>query len=253
MPPATAPTSTAWFAIPQPRPQAQVRLFAFPHAGGGNTSFRPWFQYAPPSIEWCLLSLPGREQRLHEPSVQRLDQLVALLAQAIVPFMTMPSVFWGHSLGSFVAFELARELVRQGRPGLRQLIVSGQRAPHLPHSRLPLQHLPDQQFLREIQQRYNAIPDAILQEPELLQLFLPAMRADAALLETYTYQEGDPLTCPISAFGGTGDRMVSAADIEAWGAQTRGRFSARMFPGGHFFLNETRGEMLRAIAQDLAI
>lgn len=78
------------------------------------------------------------------------------------------------------------------------------------------------------------------------------MRADIALLEAYTYRDDSPLACPILAFGGADDRMVSAADVAAWGAQTRERFSARMFPGGHFFLNAVRGEMINAIADDLA-
>ncbi len=86
----------------------------------------------------------------------------------------------------------------------------------------------------------------------MLQLFLPALRADVALLETYTYHERARLRCPISAFGGMDDATISADDIAAWQAQTDGAFRVRMFPGGHFFPNALRSEMLRALAQDLA-
>ena len=246
------PPRTPWFTLPQPQPQAQVRLFGFPHAGGGTVFFRPWLAHTPPNIEWCLVALPGREQRLREPPVQRLEHLVALLAEAIIPFLSKPAVFWGHSMGAFVAFELARELVRRQHGGPVHLVVSGQRAPQRSAAPPPIHHLPEAAFVAAIQQRYDAIPAPILQEPELLQLFLPALRADVALLETYTYHERARLRCPISAFGGMDDATISADDIAAWQAQTDGAFRVRMFPGGHFFPNALRSEMLRALAQDLA-
>ena len=152
------PPRTPWFTLPQPQPQAQVRLFGFPHAGGGTVFFRPWLAHTPPNIEWCLVALPGREQRLREPPVQRLEHLVALLAEAIIPFLSKPAVFWGHSMGAFVAFELARELVRRQHGGPVHLVVSGQRAPQRSAAPPPIHHLPEARLSRRSSSAMTPFP-----------------------------------------------------------------------------------------------
>jgi medium-chain acyl-[acyl-carrier-protein] hydrolase len=99
--------------------------------------------------------------------------------------------------------------------------------------------------------RFNGTPEAVLQNAELMQLFLPILRADFALHETYVYAAGEPLDCPISAFGGLEDGEVSRDDLAAWRDQTRGAFTLRMFPGDHFFLRSARPHLLQAMSQNL--
>ncbi len=96
------------------------------------------------------------------------------------------------------------------------------------------------------------MPAEVLQNAELLKLYLPVLRADLTLLDTYSYTPEELLTCPISAFGGVKDWAVGQEDIAAWRAHTTGPFRMRMFPGGHFFLNEDRLLLLQALAHDLA-
>lgn len=91
----------------------------------------------------------------------------------------------------------------------------------------------------------------VLRDPELMQLFLPLLRADFKLLETYVFNEDHAVDCPITAFGGLNDKVASEEEMAAWSAHTRGTFKLRIFPGGHFFLNEARLPLLRAIVADL--
>jgi medium-chain acyl-[acyl-carrier-protein] hydrolase len=130
--------------------------------------------------------------------------------------------------------------------------LSGHQAPQRPDSEPPFSHLPDAEFLEEVQRRYDGIPPEVLAEEELLQLLLPVLRADIQVLETYAYAKEPPLDCPISCFGGEGDRHVSLADLEAWRDETRGPLRVRTFPGGHFFVESARAEVLHALSRDLA-
>ena len=84
-----------------------------------------------------------------------------------------------------------------------------------------------------------------------MELFSPILRADFELCETYTFREDEPLDVPISAFGGLEDPDVSRDDLMAWKEHTRGPFKLRMFPGGHFFLNGARQQLVHAVSEDL--
>jgi medium-chain acyl-[acyl-carrier-protein] hydrolase len=240
-----------WVIYPKPQPQARLRLFCFPYAGGGASIFRSWPEGLPDEIEVCAVQLPGRERRLREPPETRLAPLVDALAHALRPTMHLPFALFGHSMGALIAFDLARRLRQQGGPRPLQVFISARRAAHLPSTDPPIHQLPTAAFLEQLQQRYNAIPPAVLAEKELMDLFLPTLRADFAIHETYVYQADAPLSCPLAAFGGLQDRRVDRDSLEAWGEQTRNRFSLRMFPGDHFFLQSARGQLLQALCEDL--
>jgi medium-chain acyl-[acyl-carrier-protein] hydrolase len=246
----TAAAFDSWIACRKPRPQARLRLFCFPYAGGGALIFRTWADSLPADVEVCPIQLPGRGTRLMEPLCTQLSPLIQALAQALFPLLDKPFAFFGHSLGALVSFELARQLRRQYGVQPVRLFVSASRAPQLPHRGLPVHTLPEGDFLAELR-HLNGIPRAVLEHEELMQITLPVLRADFAVYETYVYSTELPLNCPISTFGGLRDRTVSQSDLEAWREQTRGSFSLQMFPGDHFFLNTTQPLLLRVLSQEL--
>jgi medium-chain acyl-[acyl-carrier-protein] hydrolase len=199
----------------------------------------------------CPVQLPGRENRLMVPPFTRLMPLVQELGQSLLPYMDLPFAFFGHSMGALIAFELARKLRRRRASGPGQLFVSACRAPQIPDPAQPLHELPESRFIEEFCRRYDSIPPAVLQNGELLQLFLPAIKADMSLIETYVYEFEEPLECPISAFGGLEDREASSAELTAWREQTTSIFDLRMLEGDHFFLKSQREIILEAISGDL--
>ncbi len=246
----TAAAFDSWIACRKPRPQARLRLFCFPYAGGSALIFRTWSDGLPADVEVCPIQLPGRGTRLMEPPFTQLSPLIQALAQALLPLLDKPFAFFGHSLGALVSFELARQLRRQYGVQPVRLFVSASRAPQLPHRGLPVHTLPAGDFLAELR-RLNGTPRAMLAHEELMQISLPVLRADFAVYETYVYPTEPPLNSPISAFGGLRDRTVSQSDLEAWREQTRVSFSLQMFPGDHFFLNTTQPLLLRVLSQEL--
>jgi medium-chain acyl-[acyl-carrier-protein] hydrolase len=242
---------TPWLAYHKPVPEARLRLFCFPFAGGSALTFRRWQSGLQPHVEVCPVQLPGRGGRLREPASTSLLATARAVAENLRPYTDKPFAFFGHSMGAMIAFELARQLRRDGGPQPLHLFVSGGRAPQLPRTDPITYNLPEPQLVAELR-RLNGTPPEVLEHPELMALMLPLLRADFEAVETYLYTPEPPLACPLTAFGGLEDREVAQEQIEAWRAQTTGPFSVRMLPGDHFFLINAEPLMLRVIAQELA-
>ncbi len=240
-----------WVACHTPNPQARLRLFCFPYAGGGAPIFHTWSDGLPAEVEVCPVQFPGRGTRLREPPFTQLSPLVRALAQALSPLLDTPFAFFGHSLGALVSFELARQLRQQHSLEPVCLFISAHPAPQIPSSRPPMHTLPEREFLEKLR-RLGGTPTEVLEHEELMQLVLPVLRADFAVYETYAYSAEFPLSCPISAFGGLHDRSVNRSDLEAWRAQTHAPFSLRMLPGDHFFLNTAKPLLLRLLSRELS-
>jgi medium-chain acyl-[acyl-carrier-protein] hydrolase len=240
-----------WVVRFQHIPQPRLRLFCFANAGGGPAQFRSWRQLLPEGVEICPVQLPGQGSRFREKPYTQLLPLAERLAEVLTPYLDAPFAFWGYSMGALVSFELSRVLRLGGYPGPRQMFIAARRAPHVPPSDSPIHDLPEPAFIREMQRRYNGIPAAILEEAEMLALFLPMLRANFEMIETYTYLDDNPLDCPISAFGGLQDPTVNTTEIAAWGELTSGVFRYFMFPGDHFFLQNHQPAVLQVVSRDL--
>lgn len=242
--------STPWIAYAKPNPQAYLRLFCLPYAGGAASIYREWSLLLPQTIEVWPIQLPGRESRIRESSINRVTPLVEAITSALIPYLDKPFAIWGHSMGALLAFEVVRQLRRENHKEPVHLFVSAHRAPQRPNL-FPLIHqLPDVEFVRELRQ-LNGTPDEVLQHEELMELLLPVLRNDFTLVETYSYKEEPPLNCSLSAFGGLQDHKVHSDEVKAWAEQTKNTFRVRMFPGDHFFLHQHRTQLLSLLVQDL--
>ena len=233
-----------------PKQGARRRLFCFPFGGGGASFYRTWRNGFGNDVEVCAVQLPGRENRLRERAFTHLAPLVASLMENLGPYLDIPFAFFGHSVGALVAFEFARRLERETRNRPMHLFVSARRAPQLVNNRLARHKMPEAQFMDEVR-RYKGTPELLFQEPELLEIFLPILRSDFSILETYEYSQGDILDCPITVFGGTEDTEATVEDLLAWREQTRGEFRLKMFPGDHFYLKIAHDQLLLEIAKDM--
>ncbi|MCB0191743.1 MAG: thioesterase [Anaerolineae bacterium] len=244
------PDLSKWIYRPRPNSQARLRLICFPYAGGGASIFRTWPAHLPRNVDVWAVRLPGRENRLAETPHSRITPLIENLTALLRPHLTVPYALFGHSLGALVSFELARRVRQDRLTSPVHLFVSGRQAPQIPDPDPPLHHLPETEFVQQVK-HYNGIPEAVFQEPELLQLMIPLLRADFAVNETYHYTPQTPLNCPISAFGGEHDATVPVDDLKAWQVQTTHHFKARLYAGDHFFLRPAQASLLRDIVLDL--
>jgi medium-chain acyl-[acyl-carrier-protein] hydrolase len=230
-----------WLRCYNPQPDAKLRLFCLPYAGGGAAVFRTWVL---PGIEVWGVQLPGRGERFSEPPMVDIDRLLDALYPDLLPFFDRPYAFFGHSMGALLAFELAR------RSSPQHLLVSGRRAPQVASSQLHT--LADDAFLSELR-RLNGTPPQVLENAELMALFLPILRADFRVCETYEYHMGERLECPIVAFGGVDDRTEPLELLEGWRSLTAGSFELQKLPGDHFFLQTQPQLLLERIAGCLGV
>jgi medium-chain acyl-[acyl-carrier-protein] hydrolase len=240
----------SWFYRPLATRSAELRLFCFPYAGAGPNIFRTWGRLLPGSIEACGLVLPGRAFRLHERPRDRLGPLADELVSVFRGLPPGPFAFFGHSFGGLLCFEVARRLHRLGAPLPRHLFVSACPPPHLPPAEPGVHRLPDR-ALKERLQKLGGTPLPVLECAELINLFLPVLRADLKAFETHDHEPGPPLPVPMTIFGGSGDRLARAETLEDWGRYTRESFEVRVFPGGHFFLHSDEEAVVATVAEIL--
>lgn len=235
-----------------PGAPVRLRLICFPYAGAGAAVFRPWVDELPDDIELCVPCLPGRDARQDEPPAVAMAPLAAALAKGLWPMLDRPYALFGHSMGAFIAFDLAHELATAGAAPMH-LFASAQRGPRLPYPGPPMFTLPDADFLAAILKRYRAFPEPLLRDPEMMALLLRRLRGDFTLVEDYRYRASGLLDCPVTAFGGLEDRLIGRDQLQAWSQETSAAFDLRMLPGGHFFVNEARPALLAIIRKRLAL
>lgn len=254
---------TRWTVRRHRRPDAVAVLYCFPHAGGLPGEYVRWADDLP-GIEVRGVHLPGRTTRRAEPPYTRMDALVDALVSAVDfenPDATdssgnagnagRPFVFFGHSLGALVAFEVARELRARGRASPRRLIVSSCPAPPLPPVARPVDGLSDDELLDAIE-RGTGEPMAHLREDaDLREHALASFRADYALLERYAPGPAEPLDRPVTVLAGSEEPWSPWRD--GWAAHTSAATELRVAAGGHFYFRggQGRDDLLHALRESV--
>lgn len=238
-----------WFVTVRDREAPGIRLFCFPFAGGGASIYREWGLHLPPEIEVCAIQYPGRENRIAEQPIEEFEKLVREIGTAIEEKTDLPFAFFGHSLGAKVSFETARYLERVLNKKPEILFVSGARAPHFPVSQ-PIHQLDDRAFTAALQ-RYQGTPKAVLENEEIMQVFLPMIRADFVLDETFCSDKGARVTSPIVIFAGKEDQIALLDDVRIWERYTSNSHEMIEMEGGHFFLKDSQEQLLKDISEKL--
>jgi len=242
--------TSPWLAYCRTNHHPKIRLFCFPFAGGGASIYRPWAKELPEAIDVCPIQLPGRETRIREQAYTCVNRLADAACDELLPYLDMPFAFFGHSMGALIAFAVARRLRRSVGKTPSVIISSGAIAPHLPN-KFPLKHDMPEDLMIDGLGKLDGTPKAVLECPELLQLVLPILRADLKLCQCYEHLDEEPLDCPITAYGGLEDEWTTRQEIDAWQKHTSATFNVRMFPGGHFFIQNVSKDFFDALARDL--
>jgi surfactin synthase thioesterase subunit len=229
---------------------ATQRLYCLPFAGGGPSTYRLWPRTLP-GTDVVAVVFPGRDPSERVAPADSIDAIVAAAATLIAELEAqapLPFAIFGHSMGALVAFELT--LAMEAADGIRptQLFVSGRRPPDEPHQAAHIHQLDDAEFLDALQTRYGGVPEAVRNEPDLLALLLPSLRADIKAFETYDPPPGRRVTSPVRVYGGAQDRNPRPAQLGGWQRVVDGPISVRVFEGDHFYLTTARDELTADIA-----
>jgi medium-chain acyl-[acyl-carrier-protein] hydrolase len=226
--------------------ETKIRLFCFPYAGGSSAAFRTWKTGLSSVADVFSVELPGRGRRFSESPFLEMKPLVTALSKHIRQYLTRDFVFFGHSLGALVAYELTHQLLAECGLEPVHLFVSARGAPCTQEREQNIHSLSEEEFTARVA-KLSGMPPEVVQNGELMKLVLPTLRADFSVAETYVYRRRRPLTCPITAFGGFSDQSVEITDLKAWSQETTGVFSLKLLAGGHFFLKNSEASLFDMI------
>ena len=255
---AAAPVSTdlgalkanaAWLRRYRPESEnGPRRLVCFPHAGGSAPFYRPVADRFAPDVEVLAVQYPGRQDRLREPCVDDIGTLAGLIAERLRTLPPKPTVFFGHSMGTAVAFETAERLEQTGQ-GPRALVVSGWRAPSLPVNENVHQR-DDAGVIAEIR-ALGGTEALLLDDQDIVRMAMPSMRSDYRAIETYAADPDRRVNCPITAVIGDSDPKVDRTSAGVWSRHTTRGFRMEVLPGGHFYLVKRHAEVEDVIRAEL--
>ncbi|HWH01663.1 MAG TPA: alpha/beta fold hydrolase [Pilimelia sp.] len=233
----SAPVASRWFAPEEVDPQATLRLFLFPHAGSGVTIYKEWDALLPPSVAHQCVQLPGRQHRLAEPAYTDMAALLDALYEVILAELDdRPYAFFGHCMGAQLAYRLTAMIEHGGGPGPVLVGASGWApegflTPTMEHSRLPEADL--KQWIVDL----GSLPAEVYENPELLAMVIPTLRADLAVCAT-AVDDGARISCPVVSYSGRADPLMVSDAMPSWADRTTRYLGNSEFPGGHFYIDE---------------
>lgn len=239
--------------IPTKLSQNKHKLFCFPYAGGSSNIYFKWNQYLLHSIELIPIELAGRGKRIHEKPYDSIDEMINDVFSIIQTYNLSESSysFFGHSMGAIIAYEVAHYLIKKNIVlGPTHIFLSGRQPPHIITDRDITHNLPDELFKEKLF-ALGGTPKEFFDHPELLSFFLPLIRNDFKIVETYTYSERKPLSSPITVFLGTEEKDIDEKDISEWSLHSSSSCKIYMFPGDHFFINKFYPKIINIINQSL--
>ncbi|MEU6167578.1 thioesterase II family protein [Streptomyces tanashiensis] len=231
-------------------PDSPMRLVCLPHAGGSSTFYFPVSKALSPAVEVLAVQYPGRQDRLAEPGIESLPELADRIFEALQPFTDRPLALFGHSMGAVLAHELALRMRDAGLPDPVRLFVSGRRAPSCRRDE-DIRLRSDAGILDELKALHGT-DESMLNDPDVLDMIMPAIRSDYRAVETYQLASDGLLSCPVTVLTGDDDPRVAPAEADLWREYTTGETDLHVFPGGHFFLADRAADVVSLVADRLA-
>ncbi|MFZ5989472.1 MAG: thioesterase II family protein [Bacillota bacterium] len=229
-------TSSQWLFVPKPNPQARLRLFCFPYAGGIAEVYYSWIEDLPEDIELVAIQYPGHVLGADDKLYTRLSVMVRDLLEEISGFFDKRYAFFGHSMGAMVTCELTRYICEDGLKRPDYLFFSARNPPHLPIVH-PLMHKMSTSEYIQVLRAFNVLPEEVVNNKELLQVILPVLKADFEMIETWQYNPYTPAyDIPVCTFAGVNDSLALPKNMLEWQKYTTKDFKIVTFPEKHYFI-----------------
>ncbi|GKX65194.1 thioesterase II family protein [Inconstantimicrobium mannanitabidum] len=212
-------------------------LFCLPYAGGSEAIYFEWKKYLDPSIKLHPIELKGRGKRFNEPFYENIQEAVEDIFNNIKDKIEYDEyAIYGHSMGSLLAYELYYKIDAMQVKKPKHIFFSGYKAPNILRKKENIYTLPNYDFMNKVIE-FGGTPEDVINNKELLDLFIPILKNDFKILETYEYIEKEKkIQCDISILNGKQD-SITLKDILAWNKHGGAKCRIYEFDGNHFFIN----------------
>lgn len=239
-------THSPWFVRRTARGTPRQRWIIFPYAGSGPSAFYGWAQLIPPEVDVLILHLPGRERRFADALTGQIDLMVQSIVRDIAELPPAATLFFGYSLGSLIAYEVAKALAERRIAAPDLLAVAAGSSPNNIGRRAAVYDLPQDAFWNKVLS-YGGTSAEMVANPELRAYAEPMLRADFQLIDEYRFAAHDGFSFPIIAIAGTRDQVCPPPYVRTWSSFTRGPFEYHEFDDGHFFIQRHGGALYKLI------
>jgi surfactin synthase thioesterase subunit len=211
------------------------QLYFFPFAGASFYSYNGLIkEMAMPGLTIKTLELPGRGKKTKEALLSDINDMADYFFNQIKEDLSAPYAFYGHSLGSLLAYEVTLKIVNNHITPPSRLFVSGRGGPCVPSRDKDIGTLSREAFYAKLKE-YGGTPDQVLREKELMAFLEPVLRADFIAAGNYEPDQNRKVPLPVTVFNGTLDD-VTREDALKWQEITDTPITLKEFKGDHFFI-----------------
>lgn len=225
----------------------KINLYCIPYAGGIADSYLSWSKFIDDNIQIVPVELSGRGSRFKGPLYKEMDSLIDdVYSRFKNKINDGRYMIYGHSMGALIAYELIRRIQKNGDNKPLHVFFSGSLPPNIKEEITSIYKLEDKEFMKSIFE-LGGTPHELLEEPELLEIFVPILRADYELLYKYNYSDDkEKIKNPVSILYGKED-TITMNRIKEWDKCVCDKCEYYEFDGGHFFINTEQKKICQII------
>lgn len=232
----------------------EIVLFCIPYAGGiAEVTYGKWQKSLGETIKVVPLEPAGHGRRMREPFSSSVEDtaldFLPLIKQAISEGKRY--ALYAHSMGTLIAYELVKVIVHHGLDEPEALFLSGRLPPNHHHTGPDLHTLNDVDLIESLKE-IDGSPKELFSIPALVETFLPIIRNDYKLTETYSFKA--PITSikgSIYCFFSNNDNLVNLQGMHDWKHYCRDDFVVLEYDGHHFFIDDLYEEICKEIQHAL--
>ncbi|MCG7407064.1 thioesterase domain-containing protein [Paenibacillus sp. ACRRX] len=228
-----------------------MKLFCLPFAGGSKRAYSHWNTFTSHAMEIEAIEIRGRGERFGQGFYQDISEAVDDIYSMIKDKINEGKyALYGHSMGTLLAYELYYKILDEGQQKPQHIFFSGRQSPIVQNNMYVSFNMSDDEFIAKII-ALGGIHEELTQSKELMEFYLPILKNDIRIMETYKFQERtERLKCKISVLSGLEDKIDSIQKI-TWDDLCEQKSKSYYFTGSHFFINDHVDKIVKMIEDEL--
>ncbi|MDO3393821.1 thioesterase II family protein [Ligilactobacillus sp. 110_WCHN] len=215
--------------------ESSKRIIVFPHAGGSANYYTELLNNNI-NAECIGIQYPGRQDRIFEDNLDSIEALSTNIYKELLKLEKKETVFFGHSMGALVAFELIKKFYNDIQ--FVKLLILSSSCPNYYDDKIDS----TKDLFKYLYELGGTEKEALLcHRQQLEDLVLPTIKNDLLISKKYKLKKQScKISIPIQVFVGNTDYDVKN-HCQHWRKYTTHYLGEKYFKGGHFyFLNNKK-------------